>query len=744
MTDETAALVMSLAESIVEADPDVRWQVVARLADVPGQESELLLIRLLADPDYRVREKAVAVLSGRFNSQVARACVEAMADDENAGRRAAGLSLLTKGGLLGMEALVEALTHTSADVRLAAAMALPSEGAGPNTVSALEKALVNEVDANVRAGILLALGRTRRREAIRPLLLTLEQGGTWQQIHALEALAEIGDPDVAPRLLPFVDIPALRRATLRTLSRLESLAPAEDLAFRAARGETDTELLSALRHCLTHASRPLSEKVREIWFSAGAILHERLLDESLSLEARSDAAHLIARLNLPGAASEIVRAGRTADGFAALGALPVEVQNDLMTSVLQEEDPDAAFVVIDSIRRQGELANLAPLLVHPSPQVQATVLSLLPPGHAQLEEVIEIMAEEDPETVLPAALFLAQGGPGVSQEALKKQWQALLNRAHGMDGPGREAALIALGSIPGEEVDDVLRQGLASENTGIRRACAVAVAGRSGWKIHEVFRALDDPDATVRAALLRALARWAERGEQVADADWRDVLIYLADEPTVSAAAGEAIIALAGGERSTLAEEMLAQGDPIRRSAIEEVSRVKDSAAANAVAIAVTHEDIETVRGVLRALVHGSPQVAEQTAMRALTDERPEVRTAAAEMVVSRGEIPAPESRLPDALAKALASERDEKAVAALIDAVAVAGRESALDPLTLILARERVDARALAAAQQLATRHEREVRRRWASSPPRAERRWAAALAAAARTRAAQAKGTT
>ncbi|MDL1950893.1 hypothetical protein FBQ97_13920, partial [Acidobacteria bacterium ACD] len=87
-----------IAEGLRAPDPEVRWRVAAVLADIPGEESERLLIGLLADPDYRVREKSVTVLARRFTPGVASACAAALADDGNAGHRAAGLALLTRAG----------------------------------------------------------------------------------------------------------------------------------------------------------------------------------------------------------------------------------------------------------------------------------------------------------------------------------------------------------------------------------------------------------------------------------------------------------------------------------------------------------------------------------------------------------------------------------------------------------------------------------------------------------------------
>jgi HEAT repeat protein len=355
---------------------------------------------------------------------------------------------------------------------------------------------------------------------------------------------------------------------------------------------------------------------------------------------------------------------------------------------------------------------------------------------------MQILADEDPETVLPAALTLAAVHPEMPLERVRRQHRALLDRARGSDGPGRAAAATALANVPGLEVDEILRNALVSLDPSVRTAAAGAIGLRDTFPPVEILKLADDPEPRVRAALLRSLARLGERRGDQLGADWRDVLIFLADDSPVAAAAGEALIAIAGGERARLAEEMLAQGDSIRRAAIEEIARTADPEAAAAVAIAVGHEDLDTVRAVLKALEIAPQPVAEEAAVTALSDSRPEVRESAAVLLSRRGVAPA-KSSVSDALARTLVEERDPQVLKALLEALCVAGGESALEPLTAILAREKVEKEALDAAASLARRYEREVKRLWVSAPARAERRWAAALAAAAKSRSEE-KGTT
>lgn len=720
-----------IAEGLRAPDPEVRWRVAAVLADIPGEESERLLIGLLADPDYRVREKSVTVLARRFTPGVASACAAALADDGNAGHRAAGLALLTRAGDRGIQVLVDALGHPSPDVRLAAAASLPAAEGGTAVVGSLEEALRREADPNVRAAILLALGRSGRREALVSLLAALEEGSLWIQTHALEALGEVGDTELLPRLLPLLDRPPLRRAALRAVGRVAAPAAAEPLALRAAAGQTDADLLAALRRSLDAAPPETGDRVRELWPEAGTVLASVLADAETGYGIRCDAAHLLALLDVPGAALEIVRSGRSPEEFRALASLRGQRFREGLHAVLQEEDPEPSLALVERARSTGETAFLAPLLVHPSPGVKVAVLAALPPGTAPLTDLIDILAEDEEETALPAALALATAAAEAPADRCRAPYRALLDRASGPDGPGRVASLVSLGRLPADEdVVGALRNALRADDPAVRRAALHAAGTGGGLTEAEVLSCLDDPDALVRAAALRALARLAESGRPLASG-WREVLTHLADETAVAAAAGEAVIALGGEERAELAIDLLAQGDAIRHAALEEIARVRDRAAADAVAHAVRHEDAETARAVLDALIVASPEVADAATVDALSDHRPEVRTAAADLVARRGTPSSFDGPVSEALARALAAERDPAALLALLAATAVAGGEASLDPLTDVLARERAAPDAAVAAAALASRYPAAARRRWTSAPARAERRWARALSA-------------
>lgn len=732
MRDERTTALAAMAAA---TDADERWKAAAELGRVAGQEAEDLLLDLLKDEDYRVRERAVASLARRFGPRVASACALALADDADAGHRGAGLALLVRGGAAGTAVLLGALQHPSADVRIAAAAALPGPAPGPATVAAIEAAARREADPNARAALLLALGRSGRREAIAPLLAVLEEGNLWLQVHTLEALGNVGDPEIAPRLLPLLGNDALRQGVLHALARLRSPVAAEPLVRRAAAGESDPYLLAALRAALEAVPPMTLAGLRPLWPGARAALRSLVEDPEGDGPARTDAAHLLALLDVPGAALAIAANGPFRDGYAALRSLAPSRREEALLAVLQVPDPEPALERIDALRGGPEAPTLLPLLVHPSPTVRAAVLSCVPPGLVPVPDLIDVLAEDDPETALAAALAIATDASGTPLDELRTRRRALLDRAGGPDGPGRVAALVALAQADSPDVEAAVRGALVSLDPAVRET-AVSVAAR-GRRLgnHELVSRLSDDSPGVRAAALRGIALRAGRGESPAGVSWRDGLVYLVDEPAVAAAAGAAVIALGGPERPRLVEEMLAQEPAVRVAALEEIERTGDAEAARSAAAAIGHEDTETACAAVRALVVADAATAADALAQALSDERPQVRSAAAETIALR---PAAEGNgaLASAVADALVAEKDRSVLRSLLLAGAAVGDATLVDPLTHVLADETVPAEAGPAAEALATRFPEECRVAWTHAPARAERRWARALSSASRRR--------
>lgn len=202
-------------------------------------------------------------------------------------------------------------------------------------------------------------------------------------------------------------------------------------------------------------------------------------------------------------------------------------------------------------------------------------------------------------------------------------------------------------------------------------------------------------------------------------------------------------MAFAGPERARLLEELLVQDPAIRRGALEELCRLDElreadadanaaRAAAEIAALAVTHEDEDTARAALHALLLAPAEIAEPAAIQALPHESAGIRLAAAELVSRRPSPGSYDGRLSSALAERLGVEADDDVVGALLLAIARAGGQAAVAKVTEVLAREREVPGSAEAAEALARRFPAAARSSWQTAPARAESRWARALAAA------------
>jgi chemotaxis protein methyltransferase CheR len=712
--------------------PEVRWRVAAVLADVPGAAADAVLLQLLEDTDYRVREEAVAVLVRRFSAGIAHACGAALEGGGQDLGRPAHAEVLARAGAPGRPALLDALSSESAGVRLASARSLPGLFVDAPTVAALEAAMCLESDDNVRAALLLALGRTARREALAPLLLELSSAKAWLRIHAIVALGEIGDPDVAPRLLPLLADPELRSAVLVALSRLDSPAPGEELARRAATAPPDALLIGALRRSASASAPETVARLASLWPGARETLLALLERPEVPLPERTDAAHLLARLDLTGAAAALTRLGPFEDEFDALKEMPAGRFREALSAAGESDEPEPSLALIESARTAAERDAVAGLISHVSPLVVCAALGSLAPGSTSVAALVALLAREDePETRRAAAFALAREIESAPAESARACRNALLDWAIGLDRPGKAEAVAALARFTYTAAGAAVIAALASPRGDVRRSAAGAAGVRLDVPLGALQELLQDEDPTVRAAALRSLTRWAERGEPIPPVDRKDLMQHLADEPIVAAAAGAAVVAYAGRVRPRIAIEMLAQKGPVRRAAIEEIAALGDTAAADAVAFALPHEDPETARAVVRAMAHATAETAEETLAQALADARPEVREAAAETIAERGGRAGFGGPFADAVAAALAVEAVPSVVAAILRAVAVAGGPGSIRPLVRILTAEDSGEAADSAAEALARRYPDRVREIWATAPPRAARRLSKALAA-------------
>ncbi len=717
---------VSVVQEASSPKPEVRLHAAAVLAGLGGREAEEALAGLLSDPDHRVRGRAACAL-GEAGPGAGETCTALLLDPASGfGGIAAARALASGPG--GGEALLEALSHASPAVRLRAARELPLPSSGPVAVARLDAALRSETDPDVAAELLVALGRTGRTDAAAALLRTLRDGPPYARAHAAWALGLLGDPRAAARLLSVLDEPGVGLCALAALARLPSSEAAEELAMRGARGQGGDGTLLALARGVVCGPPGLARRVRALWPGVAEAAQALLAEPGLPREGAGALAHLLARLDASGAAGLIIRLGPFPDGFAALADLPLERLPETVRTALVVDDAEPALTLLV---RDAAGVEPASLLAHVHSRVRTGALNRLAPGTTPLADLLEILAEDDPDTALAAAWALAREACRAGGERARAAAAALNDRAVGHDGPGRAAALATLREQPGASADVALRAAFASRNAGARAAAAGVAAFRLETGERELLPLLDDGDATVRAEALWSLGRLARARKSGLEP--RRLLRFLDDEPAVAAAAGALLVVLARTDRPRVAREMLAQRGAVRRAALEAIAELRDAAAATAVAFAVSHEDVSTARAVLEAVAVAPPLLAADAVARGLLDRRAEVRIAAASTAARAGDDLAAALAVP--LAEALDRETDDEALRVLLRAVTASGRADAIPAVTRALecCAERPEARE--AAEALARRHPEAARAAWAAASPRTGRAWGAAIEAARRS---------
>ena len=161
-----------LQEALNDKDSDVKQQASEILGEVGSSKAVLALIRVCDSEDVRVKNKAVqalAKINQTFN---------------------------------GKEALIQALSNESNDVKRLTAWVLSRIGNVESVTSLIQVLLKDDEDSQVKQQVALALGRIGNPEAVQPLTYILLKNDEDRQVKQQVALAlgRIGNPEAVQPL----------------------------------------------------------------------------------------------------------------------------------------------------------------------------------------------------------------------------------------------------------------------------------------------------------------------------------------------------------------------------------------------------------------------------------------------------------------------------------------------------------------------------------------------------------------
>ncbi len=220
-----------LAQQLSSHDEDTRIQAVELLTTEESPESQPSVLTAMADENWRVRQKVVDGLALRGGEDTAAMLLRTLREQHrDLGVLNSVLQVMALSNTDTIPALIECLNDPDDDLRIYAALTL-GEQQDVRAIPALIKAL-EDPNANVRYHAIDALSQLRAEEAVDALTTLAESRNFFVSFPAIDALRRIGNPAIAPRLVPLLADQVLREPAAITLGELgneEVVAPLVEL-----------------------------------------------------------------------------------------------------------------------------------------------------------------------------------------------------------------------------------------------------------------------------------------------------------------------------------------------------------------------------------------------------------------------------------------------------------------------------------------------------------------------------------
>ncbi len=598
-TGEDPRDLAQIREDLASPDAEARRLAVERAALLSSLTAVPFLSASLGDPSWRVRKAAIDGMVGVADDVLAgRALIEALADEDNAGRRNASVDALVRRGRIMVPLLIDASRDSCVDVRKLVVDAL----AGIGSLEAVPRLgeLLRDPDTNVRAATADALGAIGGHDSERKLeRLALREGeDTLVRLSALRGLARLEMPLSADALAGVLSDPLLRPAAFAVLGRsgdpeaAESLLKGLQLSARSAREAAVEALVQLVGAIEANEVERLCARIRETSQESPRLLDDAFDGlESGELTTRLLWVQFLGLLRNPRAVVPMLRAGRDeALRDVVLGALEgfADGAADVLDEAWEGLDSDGRRLACELLGGAGSPRTLDRLLIalgDEDPEVRTAAASALgrradpvacEPLVLQLRALV---ADDEPDWVeereaLTEALgALAQATPTATRTVLGRLREALTDGAEplrlataqilGRVGGAEHGALIALliqdpsprvraeaaralARIASGRVPEDLHLAMADESPDVRRAVAAALGEIDAPAVlHDLEHMLADDDVLVRAAAVRSLGTLAVRAEESLREELRRLLeCALDDEAPVALSAVEAFAGL--------------------------------------------------------------------------------------------------------------------------------------------------------------------------------------------------------
>lgn len=491
-------------ESLLESnDPEERRRATSELfvraSDAPLGTCSLVL-KALADEDWRVRKEAIATAFALApNEEMLAELVRALKPGDNVGLRNAAVEALGGFGVHAVSALDKALPGLDADGRKLAVEALGR--VGHHTALGVLTRMLTDADPNVRVAAVEAmadLGRAGVLDAVKRLEQCVGSAESMLALAALNGLNALGVPLPFEKVARLLEEPMLRRPALLAAGRTRDPGAVEPVlgALERATGGAFVELVCAVAE-LAHQSELvplLRAQGRGLSERANQKLSLLCADEAAFDDARRAAMVSAAALNIPGAAEHAVSAlgddrfiAEAHEMFELLGAAAV---------------PTLALAVTE--RALPERASCLLLLGRLVPPQQIDLL---------LRTAVHALGDELPDVQREALAIIARLGDA---ELLSPLARSLPREAGAPTRTAHGAALIALSMRHPEEARKLVAaadpMGPSADPASLV-ITALAVRGAAEPPDHEFLAAAaGNASPAVRRSALEALAELGSDG----------------------------------------------------------------------------------------------------------------------------------------------------------------------------------------------------------------------------------------
>lgn len=231
------SLLASAARRIEEGSEKDRYQAVRDLTQAHSFGAIPLLMQVVGDESYRVREEALKGICA-FPPELIFPRLEAfLRNHDDAQVRNAAIQAFPRYGEKATSYLLELLQDVDPDIRIFSALMLGSTR-DPLGMEGLIAAL-KDPSENVRHAAAESLGKLRDHRAIPPLIECL-QSDFWTQYPAAVALGEIGDPAAIEPLTALLEDDMLRQAAIRSLGSIGDPAAVPVLVEMLTQNDPET------------------------------------------------------------------------------------------------------------------------------------------------------------------------------------------------------------------------------------------------------------------------------------------------------------------------------------------------------------------------------------------------------------------------------------------------------------------------------------------------------------------------